>query len=70
MPSDRSSLIALRELIADTDLTLETIPDLVAAAGVGPRAQVALALCELAEAGSGKGYRTGDASRDEDREDG
>jgi len=28
MPSDRSSLIALRELIADTDLTLETIPDL------------------------------------------
>jgi hypothetical protein len=28
MPSDRSSLIALRELIADTDLTLETIPAL------------------------------------------
>jgi hypothetical protein len=28
MPSDRSSLLALRELIADTDLTLETIPDL------------------------------------------
>jgi len=28
MPSDRSSLIALRDLIADTDLTLETIPDL------------------------------------------
>jgi hypothetical protein len=28
MPSDRSSLVALRELIADTDLTLETIPDL------------------------------------------
>ena len=28
MPTDRSSLIALRELIADTDLTLETIPDL------------------------------------------
>ena len=28
MPSDRSSLIALRELTADTDLTLETTPDL------------------------------------------
>jgi hypothetical protein len=28
MPTDRASLIALRELIADTDLTLETIPDL------------------------------------------
>jgi hypothetical protein len=28
MPSDRASLIALRDLIADTDLTLETIPDL------------------------------------------
>jgi hypothetical protein len=28
MPTDRSSLLALRELIADTDLTLETIPDL------------------------------------------
>jgi len=28
MPFDRSSLIALRELIADTDLTLELIPDL------------------------------------------
>src|SRR5690349_10706265 len=28
MPSDRSSLLALRDLIADTDLTLETIPDL------------------------------------------
>jgi hypothetical protein len=28
MPSDRSSLLALRELIADTDLTLETTPDL------------------------------------------
>lgn len=28
MPSDRASLLALRELIADTDLTLETIPDL------------------------------------------
>jgi hypothetical protein len=28
MPSDRSSLVALRDLIADTDLTLETIPDL------------------------------------------
>ena len=28
MPIDRSSLLALRELIADTDLTLETIPAL------------------------------------------
>lgn len=28
MASDRASLIALRELIADTDLTLETTPDL------------------------------------------
>src|SRR5712692_4763072 len=28
MPTDRSSLLALRDLIADTDLTLETIPDL------------------------------------------
>lgn len=28
MPTDRSSLVALRDLIADTDLTLETIPDL------------------------------------------
>jgi len=28
MPIDRASLQALRELIADTDLTLETIPDL------------------------------------------
>src|SRR5277367_1017453 len=28
MASDRASLITLRELIADTDLTLETIPDL------------------------------------------
>ena len=28
MPTDRASLLALRELIADTDLTLETIPDL------------------------------------------
>src|SRR5271170_2624954 len=28
MASDRASLVALRELIADTDLTLETIPDL------------------------------------------
>src|SRR5690348_5394861 len=28
MPSDRASLVALRELIADTDLTLETTPDL------------------------------------------
>jgi hypothetical protein len=28
MPSDRSSLLALRELIADTNLTLETIPHL------------------------------------------
>jgi hypothetical protein len=28
MPSDRSSLLALGELIADTDLTLETIPEL------------------------------------------
>jgi hypothetical protein len=26
--SDRASLVALRDLIADTDLTLETIPDL------------------------------------------
>jgi hypothetical protein len=26
MPSDRASLLALRDLIADTDLTLETIP--------------------------------------------
>jgi hypothetical protein len=28
MPNDRASLRALRDLIADTDLTLETIPDL------------------------------------------
>jgi hypothetical protein len=28
MASDRASLVALRDLIADTDLTLETIPDL------------------------------------------
>jgi hypothetical protein len=28
MASDRASLVALRELIADIDLTLETIPDL------------------------------------------
>lgn len=28
MPSDRSSLLALRELIADADLALETTPDL------------------------------------------
>jgi hypothetical protein len=28
MPSDRASLVALRDLIADTDLTLATIPDL------------------------------------------
>jgi hypothetical protein len=28
MPTDRASLVALRDLIADTDLTLETIPDL------------------------------------------
>jgi hypothetical protein len=28
MASDRASLVTLRELIADTDLTLETIPDL------------------------------------------
>jgi hypothetical protein len=28
MASDRASLVVLRELIADTDLTLETIPDL------------------------------------------
>ena len=28
MASDGASLVALRELIADTDLTLETIPDL------------------------------------------
>jgi hypothetical protein len=28
MPSDRASLVILRDLIADTDLTLETIPDL------------------------------------------
>src|ERR1035438_8674791 len=28
MPSDRNSLLALRDLIADTDLTLETIPKL------------------------------------------
>jgi hypothetical protein len=28
MPIDRASLLTLRELIADTDLTLETIPDL------------------------------------------
>src|SRR5262249_33472698 len=28
MPSDRKSLLALRDLIADTDLTLETIPNL------------------------------------------
>jgi len=28
MASDRASLVALRELIADTDLTLETTPDL------------------------------------------
>ena len=28
MASDRASLLALRELISDTDLTLETTPDL------------------------------------------
>jgi len=28
MASDRASLVALRDLIADTDLTLESIPDL------------------------------------------
>jgi hypothetical protein len=28
VPSDRNSLLALRELIADADLTLETIPNL------------------------------------------
>lgn len=28
MPFDRASLLALRDLIADTDLTLETTPDL------------------------------------------
>jgi hypothetical protein len=28
MASDRASLLALRDLIADTDLTLETLPDL------------------------------------------
>ena len=28
MPVDRASLVALRDLIADTDLTLETIPEL------------------------------------------
>jgi hypothetical protein len=28
MPSDRASLLALRDLIADTDVTLETIADL------------------------------------------
>jgi len=28
MASDRASLVTLRELIADTDLTLETTPDL------------------------------------------
>jgi len=28
MPTDRASLLALRELIADTDLTLETTPKL------------------------------------------
>jgi hypothetical protein len=28
MASDRASLLALRDLIADTDLTLETIPNL------------------------------------------
>ena len=28
MASDRASLVALRELIADTDLRLETIPEL------------------------------------------
>ena len=28
MPTDRAWLLALRELIADTDLTLETIPNL------------------------------------------
>src|ERR1700682_5236810 len=28
MPTDRASLLALRDLIADTDLTLETIPNL------------------------------------------
>jgi hypothetical protein len=28
MASDRASLVALRDLIADTDLTLETTPDL------------------------------------------
>ena len=28
MPSDRASLLALKNLIADTDLILETTPDL------------------------------------------
>jgi hypothetical protein len=28
MPRDQASLLALRDLIADTDLTLESIPDL------------------------------------------
>ena len=28
MASDRTSLLALRDLIADTDLTLETVPNL------------------------------------------
>jgi hypothetical protein len=28
MSTDRASFLALRDLIADTDLTLETIPDL------------------------------------------
>jgi len=28
MASDRASLVALRDLIADTDFTLETMPDL------------------------------------------
>ena len=36
MPFDRSSLQALRNLIADTDLILETTPDLPEPHGVFP----------------------------------
>src|ERR1039458_6716081 len=48
MPSDRASLVALRDLIADTDLTLETIPDLPQnrTAHCRENLQAALALAE------------------------
>lgn len=48
MPFDRASLVALRDLIADTDLTLETIPDLPQnrTAHCRENLQAALALAE------------------------